>query len=200
MSIDKAEIMKNNIRRFKECIPHLSNDVFVDPTALVIGEVKIDSGASVWPFVVIRGDVNSISIGKGSNVQDFSMLHVSHKNAEKPEGSPLIIGDNVTIGHRVTLHGCTIGNHVLVGMNSCVLDDAVVEDDVLIGAGSLVPPRKVLESGFLYVGSPVKQVRPLTDDEKAFLKYSAEHYQRLAKAHVESLNGGFRIENEDATD
>lgn len=192
--------MKNNIRRFKECIPQLANDVFVDPTALIIGEVKMDSDVSVWPFVVIRGDVNRISIGKGSNVQDFSMLHVSHKNADKPEGSPLIIGDYVTIGHRVTLHGCTIGNHVLVGMNSCVLDDAIVEDYVMIGAGSLVPPRKVLASGFLYVGSPVKQVRPLTEDEKTFLKYSAEHYQRLAKAHIESLNEDFEIKNEDATD
>lgn len=192
--------MKNNIRRFKECIPHIENDVFIDPLALVIGEVRIDSGASIWPFVVIRGDVNSISIGKGSNVQDFSMLHVSHKNEQKPEGSPLVIGENVTIGHRVTLHGCTIGNQVLVGMGSSVLDDAVIEDYVMIGAGSLVPPRKVLESGYLYVGSPVKQIRPLTDEEKVFLKYSAEHYQRLAKNHVASLNGDFDFKNEDATD
>ena len=192
--------MKNNIRRFKEYIPHIENDVFIDPLALVIGEVRIDSGASVWPFVVIRGDVNSISIGKGSNVQDFSMLHVSHKNEQKPEGSPLVIGENVTIGHRVTLHGCTIGNQVLVGMGSSVLDDAVIEDYVMIGAGSLVPPRKVLASGYLYVGAPVKQVRPLTNEEKVFLKYSAEHYQRLAKNHVASLNGDFDFKNEDATD
>ena len=117
--------------------------------------------------------MNSISIGKRSNVQDGSVLHVSHKNAAKPDGSPLIIGDDVTIGHKVMLHGCRIGNRVLVGMGSIILDDTVVEDDVMIGAGSLVPPRKRLESGFLYVGSPVKQVRPLTDEEKEFLTYSS---------------------------
>ena len=100
---------------------------------------------------LLRGDVNSISIGKRSNVQDGSVLHVSHKNAAKPDGSPLIIGDDVTIGHKVMLHGCRIGNRVLVGMGSIILDDTVVEDDVMIGAGSLVPPRKRLESGFLYV-------------------------------------------------
>jgi carbonic anhydrase/acetyltransferase-like protein (isoleucine patch superfamily) len=108
------------------------------------------------------------------------MLHVSHKKADKPEGSPLIIGEDVTIGHHVTLHGCTIGNRVLVGINTIVLDDVIIEDDVMIGAGSLVPPRKRLESGYLYVGSPVQKVRPLTDKEKEFLPYSARHYVKVA--------------------
>ena len=152
-------------------------------TSVVIGEVSLAEGVSVWPYAVLRGDVNSISIGKRSNVQDGSVLHVSHKNAAKPDGSPLIIGDDVTIGHKVMLHGCRIGNRVLVGMGSIILDDTVVEDDVMIGAGSLVPPRKRLESGFLYVGSPVKQVRPLTDEEKEFLTYSSAHYVRLSGQH-----------------
>ena len=107
------------------------------------------------------------------------MLHVSHKKVDKPNGSPLIIGDDVTIGHHVTLHGCTIGNRVLIGINTVVLDDVIIEDDVMIGAGSLVPPRKVLKSGYLYVGSPVQQVRPLTDKEKAFLPYSAHTYVKV---------------------
>lgn len=195
-------MMKNNIRRFKAVTPVIAAGVFVDPTALIIGDVHVAAQASIWPFVVIRGDVNKIRIGKGSNVQDLSMLHVSHKTLEKPQGSALVIGENVTIGHRVTLHGCTVGNCVLVGMGSCVLDDAVIEDYVMIGAGSLVPPRKVLEAGFLYVGSPVKQVRRLQEDEKVFLKYSAEHYQRLAQEYLHSLAAkgelpGFK--NEDGT-
>lgn len=112
--------------------------------------------------------MNSITVGARSNIQDGSVLHVSHKTAAKPEGSPLVIGEDVTVGHKVMLHGCRIGNRVLVGMGSTVLDDAVIEDDVMIGAGSLVPPRKRLEGGYLYIGSPVRQVRLLTDEEKAF--------------------------------
>lgn len=108
------------------------------------------------------------------------MLHVSHKNDAKPDGSPLIIGEDVTIGHKVMLHGCTVGNRVLVGMGTIILDDAVIEDDVMIGAGSLVPPRKRLESGYLYVGSPVQKVRALTEAEKSSLLYSAAHYMRVS--------------------
>lgn len=116
---------------------------------------------------VLRGDVNSITVGARSNIQDGSVLRF-HKTAAKPEGSPLVIGEDVTVGHKVMLHGCRIGNRVLVGMGSTVLDDAVIEDDVMIGAGSLVPPRKRLEGGYLYIGSPVRQVRLLTDEEKPF--------------------------------
>ena len=116
-------------------------------------------------------------------MQELSMMHGTHKAADKPDGSPLLIGEDVTIGHRVVLHGCIIGNRVLVGMGSTILDDAIIEDDVMIGAGSLVPPRKRLESGYLYVGSPVKQVRPLNDEEKKFLVYSAKHYIHIAEQY-----------------
>lgn len=176
-----------NIRPYLEHRPVIGESCYIDPAAAVIGEVSLAESVSVWPFAVLRGDVNSITIGARSNVQDLSMLHVSHKTAVKPEGSPLVIGEDVTVGHKVMLHGCTIGNRVLVGMGTIILDDAVIEDDVMIGAGSLVPPRKRLESGYLYVGSPVKQVRALTDEEKAFLVYSAEHYMRVSANHKKTL-------------
>lgn len=178
-----------NIRPYLEHRPVINESCYIDPAAAVIGEVSLAGHVSVWPFAVLRGDVNSITIGARSNVQDLSMLHVSHKTAAKPEGSPLVIGEDVTVGHKVMLHGCTIGNRVLVGMGTIILDDAVIEDDVMIGAGSLVPPRKRLESGFLYVGSPVRKVRELTDEEKAFLVYSAGHYMRVADNHKKTLQG-----------
>ncbi|KJV40513.1 gamma carbonic anhydrase family protein [Acinetobacter brisouii] len=172
--------MMNNIRPYLEHTPQIDDSCYIDTMSVVIGDVQLAENVSVWPFAVIRGDVNSIQIGKNSNVQDHCMLHVSHKKPSKPNGSPLIIGEDVTIGHHVTLHGCTIGNRVLVGINTVILDDVIVEDDVMIGAGSLVPPRKRLESGYLYVGSPIQKVRPLTDEEKAFLAYSAQHYVKVA--------------------
>lgn len=168
--------MKNNIRSYRDAVPNIDGSCYVDEMAVVIGEVSLAANVSVWPFAVIRGDVNRISVGAGSNVQDHCMLHVSHKTDVKPMGSPLSIGEEVTIGHHVTLHGCTIGNRVLVGINSVVLDDVIIEDDVMIGAGSLVPPRKHLKSGYLYLGSPVRQVRLLTQEEYLFLPYSAQHY------------------------
>lgn len=172
--------MAKNIRPYLETHPKIDATCYIDEMSVVIGDVILAENVSVWPFAVIRGDVNHIRIGKNSNVQDHSMLHVSHKKADKPEGSPLIIGDDVTIGHHVKLHGCTIGNRVLVGIGTIILDDVVVEDDVMIGAGSLVPPNKRLESGYLYVGSPVKQVRKLTEKELAFLPYSAQNYVKVS--------------------
>lgn len=170
-----------SIQNFLQQRPRLHESCRVDETAVVIGDVALAEQVSVWPLAVVRGDVNRIEIGARSNIQDGSVLHVTHKSDAKPEGSPLIIGEDVTVGHKALLHGCRIGNRVLVGMGSIVLDDAVVGDDVMIGAGSLVPPRKRLDSGFLYVGSPVRQVRALTDEEKAFLKTSAANYVRLAE-------------------
>lgn len=177
--------MSQNIRPYLDTHPQIDDSCYIDPMGVVIGDVVLGENVSVWPFAVIRGDVNSIRIGNNSNVQDHAMLHVSHKNADKPDGSPLIIGEDVTIGHHVTLHGCTIGNRVLVGINTIILDDVIVEDDVMIGAGSLVPPRKRLESGYLYVGSPVQKVRPLTDKEKAFLPYSAQNYVKVSHNYLE---------------
>ena len=173
----------DNIRPYDGFVPQIGAACYIDPVCVLIGDVVLAGEVSVWPFAVLRGDVNSIRVGKRSNIQDHAMLHVSHKTDGKPEGSPLVVGEDCTIGHRAALHGCTIGNRVLVGMGSIVLDDAVVEDDVMIGAGSLVPPRKRLEGGYLYVGSPVRQVRRLTAEELAFLPYSAAHYVRVAERH-----------------
>lgn len=159
--------------------PRLDERVFVHDSAQVIGDVKLGRDSSVWCNTVLRGDVNRIVIGACSNIQDFAMGHVSHRHPGKPEGSPLLIGDHVTIGHSVILHGCRIGNECLVGMGSIVMDDVVVEDRVMIGAGSLVSPGKVLRSGHLYIGRPAVAVRPLTEQEIAYLKYSAEHYVRV---------------------
>lgn len=178
--------MAKNIRPYLNSTPQLSNNCYIDEMSVVIGDVILAENVSVWPFAVIRGDVNHIRIGKNSNVQDHAMLHVSHKKADKPNGSPLVIGEDVTIGHHVTLHGCTIGNRVLIGINSIVLDDVIIPDDVMIGAGTLVPPGKVLESGYLYVGSPAKKVRPLTEKELAFLPYSAQNYVKVSGHYLES--------------
>jgi carbonic anhydrase/acetyltransferase-like protein (isoleucine patch superfamily) len=172
------------IRTYQEFTPQLGERVFVDASAVVLGDVQIGSDSSVWPLVVIRGDMHRIRIGERSSIQDGSVLHITHAGPFNPDGYPLIIGDEVTVGHNVTLHGCTLGNRILVGMGSIIMDGAVVQDEVVIGAGSLVPPGKVLESGFLYVGSPVKQARPLTDKERNFFSYSAANYVRLKDQHL----------------
>ena len=171
--------MNTNIRSYQQILPTIAETCFIDPAATVIGDVHIGEDSSVWPGAVIRGDVNCIRIGARTSVQDGSVLHVTHKRHTLPEGWPLIIGDDVTIGHKVTLHGCHLHNCILVGIGSIVLDGVTVEDDVMIGANSLVPPGKTLRSGYLYLGSPCKQVRRLTDAELANLPYQAAHYVKI---------------------
>lgn len=172
------------IRTYQGKTPSLGERVFVDASSVVIGDVEIGADSSVWPLVVIRGDMHRIRIGARTSVQDGSVLHITHAGPFNPDGFPLTIGDEVTIGHKVLLHGCTIGSRILVGMGSIVMDGAVIEDEVILGAGSLVPPGKTLESGFLYVGSPVKKVRPLTDKERAFFSYTAGNYVKLKDQHI----------------
>jgi carbonic anhydrase/acetyltransferase-like protein (isoleucine patch superfamily) len=169
----------SNVRPFRGQAPRLGNKVFVDLSAVVIGDVELGDDVSVWPCAVIRGDMHRIRIGARTSVQDAAILHITHASQFNPDGYPLTIGEDVTIGHGACLHGCTIGNRVLIGIGSTVLDGAIVEDEVIIGAGSLVPPGKRLESGFLYVGAPVKQARALTDKERAFFPYSAQNYVKL---------------------
>jgi reactive intermediate/imine deaminase len=165
--------------------PQLGEKNYVHPSAQVIGDVRLGDDVSIWCNAVLRGDVNHIVVGRGTNIQDLTMCHVSHKTAAKPEGSPLVIGDFVTIGHSVILHGCQIGNECLIGMGSTVMDDVVIENQVMVGAGSLVPPGKHLESGHLYIGRPVKKIRALDEAELAFLRYSAEHYVRVKNNYME---------------
>lgn len=172
------------LRSFNGSTPELGERVFVDPSAVVLGDVVIGEDCSVWPAVVIRGDMHRIRIGARTSVQDGSVLHITHAGPYNPDGYPLTIGDEVTIGHKVLLHGCTLGSRILVGMGSIVMDGAVVEDEVIIGAGSLVPAGKRLESGYLYMGSPARQVRPLTDKERSFFTYTAANYVRLKDQHL----------------
>jgi carbonic anhydrase/acetyltransferase-like protein (isoleucine patch superfamily) len=172
------------IRSYQQHRPQLGARAFVDASAVVIGDVVLGDDSSVWPMTVIRGDMHRIRIGARTSVQDGSVLHITHAGPFNPEGYPLIIGDEVTVGHKVALHGCTLGNRILVGMGSIVMDGAVVEDEVIIGAGSLVPPGKRLESGYLYVGSPVKQARALTDKERSFFSYTAGNYVKLKDLHL----------------
>jgi carbonic anhydrase/acetyltransferase-like protein (isoleucine patch superfamily) len=173
-----------SIRAFKNILPTLAETAFVDQSAVVIGDVTLAKDVSVWPLTVIRGDVNFVRIGERSNIQDGSVIHETRATSNNPQGYPVIIGDDVTVGHKVMLHGCTIGNKVLIGMGAIVLDGAVIEDEVVLGAGSLVAPGKTLESGHLYIGSPARQARPLTSAERAFFTTSANNYVELKNHYL----------------
>ncbi|MEQ1603098.1 MAG: gamma carbonic anhydrase family protein [Methylophilaceae bacterium] len=173
-----------NIQCYQGLLPQIAAEVYIHPSATVIGDVHLAEQVSVWPGTVIRGDVNHIQIGAGTNVQDLSVLHVSHKSSWNPQGAPLLIGKHVTIGHKVILHGCTIADECLIGMGSIVMDKVIVQKNVLLAAGSLVPEGRVLESGFLYMGSPAQKIRPLTEKEMAHFLYSAEHYMRLKNQYL----------------
>ena len=173
-----------NIKPFNNVKPQLGKRVYVANSGIVIGDVQLDDDVAVFPMAVVRGDVNSITIGKRTNIQDGSVLHVNHDSAFNPGGDALSVGDDVTIGHHVVLHACCIEDECLIGINSVIMDKAVVHSQVLIGANSLVPPKKELHSGFLYVGSPVKQLRKLTDAEIAYFAYSAKHYVKLKNQYL----------------
>ena len=173
-----------SVRTFNNKHPKIGNSVYIDDSAVVIGDVTLGDDVSIWPATVVRGDVESIKIGNGTNVQDGSVLHVSHAGKFSPEGHPLTIGKGVTIGHRAVVHACTVGDYCLIGIGAIILDGAVLEDYVMLGAGALVTPGKKLESGYLYVGSPAKQARPLTASEKEFLEYSAQQYIQLKNEYL----------------
>ena len=173
------------IRSFQGINPSIANSAYIDEAALVIGDVTIGDHSSLWPMTVVRGDVNKVTIGNNTNIQDASVLHVTHRHQEQPEGFALHVGNNVTVGHKVILHGCVIEDNCLIGMGSTIMDGAVVHSHVLVGAGSLVSPGKELESGYLYLGSPVKKLRALTDEERAWIDYSAINYKKLKNRYME---------------
>ena len=168
------------IESYRDRLPRLGRDVYVHHAATVIGNVELGDEVSVWPGVVIRGDVNFIRIGARSNIQDGSILHVSRPSARNPDGAPLLVGRDVSVGHAVVLHGCTIGDECLIGMGSLVMDRAVLEPRVLLGAGSLVPEGGVLQSGWLYFGRPARAVRLLDAGELEHFAMLAVNYVRLA--------------------
>lgn len=171
------------IRAFEDKKPDIHASTFVDQTALVLGEVTIGENCSIWPLTVIRGDVNTIQIGNNTNIQDNSVLHVTHDGPYNHGGYELKVGNNVTVGHRVILHGCNIGDSCLIGMGTTIMDGAVVEPHTLIGAGSLVTPNKKLKSGYLWMGSPIQKVRKLTKEERESIEYSALNYVKLKNRH-----------------
>lgn len=172
-----------NLRPYLGTQPTLGARVYVDPQACVIGRVVLGDDASVWPMTVIRGDVNDVRIGARTSVQDGSVLHVAHAGPYTGAGLPLVVGADVTIGHKVMLHACTIGDACVVGMGSIVLDGAIVEDEVLIGAGSVVPPRKRLPTRTLWLGNPLRLVRELSAGDVEALRYSARHYVKVKDSY-----------------
>ncbi len=167
------------ISSYLDARPEVNASAWLAANADVIGRVEIGEDSSVWYQTVLRGDVNAIKVGKRTNIQDHTTIHVSGD-------APTVIGDDVTVGHRVILHGCTVGNKCLVGMGSIVMDHAVLEDGCLLAAGSLVTEGKTLRGGYLYAGSPARERRELTAKEKEFLNWSADHYVKLSKAHQET--------------
>lgn len=171
--------MSRALRAYQDIEPQLGERVYIDPASVVIGDVVLGDDCSVWPMTVIRGDMHRIRIGARTSVQDGSVLHITHASDFSPEGFPLTIGEDVTIGHKAILHGCTLGSRILVGMGAIVMDGAVVDDEVIIAAGAVVTPGKHLESGYVYAGNPAKALRPLKDKERAFFPYTAGNYVKL---------------------
>lgn len=174
------------MRAYLDHTPIVGESVYVDPDATVIGQVALGDDVSVWPQAVLRGDVNTITIGARSNIQDGSVCHVTHDGPYTPGGQPLVVGEDVTVGHGAILHACTIGDRCLIGMGAIVLDGAVIESDIMVAAGALVSPGKHLVSGFLYRGQPAAQARPLTEKEIEALKYSADHYVRVKNRFMDA--------------
>ncbi|MDP0561929.1 MAG: gamma carbonic anhydrase family protein [Candidatus Endonucleobacter sp. (ex Gigantidas childressi)] len=176
--------MNNFIKTFRGKRPLFGSSVYIAESAVIIGDVKIGNDSSIWPSVVIRGDINSIRIGSNTSVQDGSVLHITHKSTYNPSGYPLKIGSDVTIGHNAVLHGCTIGNRCLIGIGAIVMDGSIIEDEVMVAAGCLVPPGKHLMTGHLFKGSPAKMARPLTEEEKLYLRYNAANYVKLKDEYL----------------
>lgn len=179
----------NPLRPFKNIMPQVGARSYIDMASSVIGDVIIGEDSSIWPMVAIRGDVNHIRIGDRTNVQDGSVLHVTHKGPLSPDGNALYIGSDVTIGHGAVVHACTIEDECLIGMGSVILDGAVIEKGTIVGAGSVVSSGKVLAGGYLYLGSPARQVRELSQQEKDFLGYSAQHYVALKDEYLAEPQG-----------
>jgi carbonic anhydrase/acetyltransferase-like protein (isoleucine patch superfamily) len=159
------------------------DDYFVAPSADVIGRVMLGAGANIWFGAVLRGDTNTITIGDRTNVQDNAVIHVDHD-------APALVGNDVTIGHSATVHGCTIGDRTLIGIGATILSHAIIGEDCIVGAGALVTERKEFEPGSLIIGAPARRVRALTDDERRMLLESAAHYVAMGQRYRETLRAG----------
>lgn len=167
--------------------PRLGNDVYIDRMASVSGSVVLGDDVSVWPMAVIRGDVNRISVGARCNIQDGAVLHVTHEGPWAPAGIPLILGEEITVGHAAILHACTIGDRCLVGMGAIVMDGAELENDCMVAAGAVVTPGTRMGAGTLWRGNPARLARELRPAEIRNLAYSALHYVRLKNLYLQQL-------------
>ena len=173
-----------SIRPFNGKSPFISKNVFIDKMATIIGDVILKNHVSVWPNVSIRGDLLPIIIDENSNIQDNSVIHTTDFYNQSEKGYDVIIGKDVTIGHGAIIHGCHIGNRILIGMGSIVLDNVIIEDEVMLGAGSVVSPGKILKSGFLYLGSPARIIRRLSQKEKKSIINNALHYKNIKNKYI----------------
>ena len=174
------------LRAYLDFFPLLGTGAWVDPAALVIGQVTLGEDASVWPFALLRGDINTIRVGARTNIQDGCVLHVVHDGPFCPGGLGLHIGADVTVGHKAVVHAATVGDRCLIGMGAIITDGAVIEDDVIVGAGSVVAPGKRLTAGGRYIGTPARRVRDLTYREREQIPYTAAHYVRVKENHRRS--------------
>ncbi len=180
------------IRAFKGIKPVIDPTAFIAETAVVIGDVSIGPESSIWYNVVARGDVNFIRIGSRTNIQDLTMLHVTHKKHADDPGAPLVIGNNVTVGHSVTLHGCTVEDGAFIGMQAIVMDKVVVGAGALVGARALVTEGTVIPPHTLWVGAPAQYKRDLTPDERAWLARSAGNYVAYSREFIEDAEAGHK--------
>ncbi|MBF0623577.1 MAG: gamma carbonic anhydrase family protein [Magnetococcales bacterium] len=175
--------------QFDGAFPVIHPTAFVHPEAVVIGDVEIGPLSSIWPMVVIRGDVNRIRIGARSSIQDGSVLHVSRPSPANPEGAATLLGDDIVVGHKVVLHGCRLEDCCMVGIGATILDHAVVGRAAMVAAGSLIPPRKQVAPGTLWMGSPAREIKALSEKEQQGILDTAQNYLRLAEKYREGRSG-----------
>jgi gamma-carbonic anhydrase len=166
------------IRTFQGITPTVARSAYIEETAVVIGDVVIGEDSSIWFHAVVRGDVNYIRIGRRTNIQDLTIVHVTH------DTQPTILGDDLTVGHHVVLHGCTIKDRVLVGMGAIIMDGVVIEENCVVGAGALITERTIVPPNSLVLGVPAKVKRPVTEQELAWIRESAQNYVRYARQYL----------------
>ena len=185
---DILQNMNSHIRSYRGKVPQTGHRVYIDTAATVIGNVTLGNDVSVWPGAVIRGDMHWIKLGDRTNVQDNAVLHVTHAGPYNPDGFPLSIGEDVVIGHRAILHGCIVGNRVLIANGAIVNDGAVIPDETIIAAGCVIPPGKKLAGGYVYMGNPYQQRRTVTEDERRFFRYAPQAYVKLKDEYLDATN------------
>lgn len=171
------------LESYQDMFPEIASGTFVHNTACIIGQVTIATNSSVWPYCVLRGDVHAIQIGANTNIQDGTIIHTTHAGPYTDIGRPTRVGNHVTIGHRCILHACTVEDKAFIGMNTTILDGAIIRSGAMIGANSLITNGQHIEGGFLWLGQPARKTRPLTPKEQEYIDYSAQHYSHVAQSY-----------------